>query len=178
MSKFSKLSLAIGTFAAVIIIGSAAVSFARPAGQAATGASATKATVEVDDASGKIPLKREEQIAFMFVDAIKHVEAECGRNGGPCTVAQMVAGPKPAAGAMTPSKLKYDPSTDPNYTYKLTINGSNWELWAIPKKAGLGGFYVAPGMMQDTYYNAKGAASNKDRKLAGSSVNGDIFFVG
>jgi hypothetical protein len=177
MSNFSKLSATICVCAAVIII-CGATATARPAGQAATGAFATKATVEVDDASGKIPLKREEQIAFMFVDAIKHVEAECGRNaGGPCTIAQMVAGPKPT-GNFTVSKLKYDPSTDPNFTYKLTINGSNWELWVIPKKAGLGGFYVAPGMMQDTYYNAKGAASNKDRKLTGSSVNGDIFFVG
>jgi hypothetical protein len=176
MSKFSNLTAAL--CACLLICAASATSFARSAGQAATGAFATKATVEVDDASGKIPLKREEQIAFMFVDAIKHVEAECGRNGGPCTVAQMVAGPKPTAGGMPPSKLKYDPSTDPNYTYKLTISGSNWELWVIPKKAGLGGFYVAPGMMQDTYYNAKGAASNKDRKLTGSSVNGDIFFVG
>jgi len=90
----------------------------------------------------------------------------------------MLAGPKAAAGAMPPSKLKYDPSTDPNFTYKLTISGSNWELWVIPKKPGFGGFYVAPGMMQDTYYNSKGAASNKDRKLTGSSVNGDIFFEG
>jgi hypothetical protein len=177
MSKFSKLTSAICALAALIIFCGAATS-ARPAGQAATGAFATKATVEVSDASGKIPLKREEQIAFMFVDAIKNVEAECGRNaGGPCTIAQMVAGPKPT-GSMSVSKLKYDPSTDPNFTYKLTISGSNWELWVIPKKAGLGGFYVAPGMMQDTYYNAKGAASNKDRKLTGSSVNGDIFFVG
>jgi hypothetical protein len=176
MSKFSNLTTAL--CACLLICGAAATSFARSGAQAATGAFATKATVEVDDASGKIPLKREEQIAFMFVDAIKHVEAECGRNGGPCTVAQMVAGPKATAGGMTPSKLKYDPSTDPNFTYKLTINGSNWELWVIPKKAGFGGFYVAPGMMQDTYYSAKGAASNKDRKLTGSSVNGDIFFVG
>ena len=177
MSKFSKLTATICACAAVIIFYGAATT-ARPAAQAATGPWATKATVEVDDASGKIPLKREEQIAFMFVDAIKHVEAECGRNGGPCTVAQMLAGPKATAGGMTPSKLKYDPSTDPNFTYKLTINGSNFELWVIPKKPGFGGFYVAPGMMQDTYYNAKGAASNKDRKLTGSSVNGDIFFVG
>jgi hypothetical protein len=176
MTKFAKLAAAI--FACALICAAAAAGFARPAGQAATGAMATKATVEVDDASGKISLKREEQIAFMFVDAIKHVEAECGRNGGPCTVAQMVAGPKAAAGAMPPSKLKYDPSTDPNFTYKLTISGSNWELWVIPKKPGFGGFYVAPGMMQDTFYNAKGAASNKDRKLTGSSVNGDIFFEG
>jgi hypothetical protein len=177
MSKLSRLTTAICA-AVIIVCGAAATSFARPAGQAATGAFATKATVEVDDASGKIPLKREEQIAFMFVDAIKHVEAECGRNaGGPCTIAQMVAGPKPT-GSMSVSKLKYDPSTDPNFTYKLTISGSNWELWVIPKKAGFGGFYVAPGMMQDTYYSGKGAASNKDRKLTGSSVNGDIFFQG
>lgn len=174
MSKFSNLTTAL--CACLLICGAAATSFARPAAQAATGAYATKATVEVDDASGKIPLKREEQIAFMFVDAIKHVEAECGRDaGGPCTIAQLVAGPKSTDGSKV-GKVKFDPSTDPNFTYKLAINGSNWELWVTPKKPGFGGFYVAPGMMGDTYYSAKGAASNKDRKLTGSSVNGDIFF--
>jgi len=176
--KFSNLAIAICLCA--LICGAAATGFARPAGQAATtGPMATKATVEVKDATGVIPLKRPEQIAFIFVAAIKQLEGECGRDaGGPCTIAQLVAGPKPT-GSNTVGKLKYDPTkTDPNYTYKITINGSNWELWVTPKAAGLGGFYVAPGMMGDTYYNPKGAASNKDRKLGDTSINGDIFFEG
>jgi hypothetical protein len=176
MTRLMKVTLTV--CACALICGAAFVVVAPAHGQAATtGPFATKATVEITDAGGKIPLKREEQIAFMFVDAIKHVEAECGRDaGGPCTIEVLAAGPK-STDSIKVGKLKFNPiTTDPNYTYKLTINGSNWELWATPKRAGLGGFYVAAGMMGDTYYSAKGAASNKDRKLTGTSINGDIFF--
>lgn len=143
-----------------------------------TGPFATKATVEIKDATGVIPLKRSEQIAFIFVAAIKQLEDECGRDaGGPCTIAQLVAGPKPT-GANKVGKLKFDPTTaDSNYTYKIAINAPNWELSVTPKRAGLGGFYVAPGMMGEVYYNPKGAASNKDKKLTDTGVTGDMFYV-
>jgi hypothetical protein len=143
-----------------------------------TGPFATKATVEIKDAKGVIPLKRSEQIAFIFLAAIKQLEGECGRDaGGPCTIAQLVAGPKPT-GSNKVGKLKYDPATaDPNYTYKLTIDGSNWQLWITPKRAGLGGFYIAPGMMGDTYFNPIGAASNKDKQLTETGITGEMFYV-
>jgi hypothetical protein len=147
-------------------------------GQAATtGPLATKATVEIKDATGIIPLKREEQIAFIFVAAIKQLEGECGRDaGGPCTIAQLVAGPKPT-GSNKVEKLKFDPTTtDPNFTYKLKIDAPNWELWVSPKRAGLGGFYVAPGMMGNVYYNPKGAASDKDKLLTETGITGDMFY--
>jgi len=100
------------------------------------------------------------------------------RRRRPCTIAQLVAGPKPT-GSNKVGKLKFDPTTtDPNCTYKLTIDGSNWELSVIPKRAGLGGFYVAPGMMGDEYYNPKGAASNKDKQLTETGITGDMFFQG
>lgn len=189
MTKLLKLTISI--CACTLICGAAATGFARSsaasqagkapaAGQApTTGPFATKATVEIKDATGVIPLKRSEQIAFIFVAAIKELEAECGRDaGGPCTIAQLVAGPKPT-GANKVGKLKYDPvATDPNYTYKLTINGPNWELWVTPKRAGLGGFYVAPGMMGDGYYNPKGAASDKDKHLTETGITGDMFYSG
>lgn len=174
--KISKLTIAICVCA---LIYTAAAVYARSAGQGTAGPMATKATVEVKDATEVIALKRPEQIAFIFLAAIKQLEGECGRDaGGPCTIAQLVAGPKPT-GASAVGKLKYDPTkTDPNYNYKITINGSNWELWVTPKAAGPGGFYVAPGMMGDTYYNPKGAASNTDKKLTESGITGDMFFIG
>ena len=75
------------------------VSAASANGQApTTGPFATKATVEVKDAKGVIPLKRSEQVAFIFLAAIKQLEGECGRDaGGPCTIAQLVAGPNQLA---------------------------------------------------------------------------------
>jgi hypothetical protein len=189
MTKLSRLTTAI--CACALICGVAAAGFASskiigtstktsPAGQApTTGPLATKATVEIKDAKGVIPLKREEQIAFIFVAAIKELEAECGRDaGGPCTIAQLVAGPKSTDGNKV-GKLKYDPTTtDPNFTYKITIDGPNWELWVTPKHAGFGGFYVAPGMMGNVYYNPKGAASNTDKLLTETGITGDMFYIG
>ena len=175
--NLSKITIAI---CACALIYTAAAVYARSSGQAATtGPMATKAVVEVKDATGVIPLKRPEQIAFIFVAAIRELENECGRDaGGPCTIAQLVAGPKPT-GANKVGKLKYDPTTtDPNYTYKITINGPNRELWVNPKAAGLGGFYVAPGMAGDTFYNPKGAASNKDKQLLDTGITGDMFYTG
>ena len=189
MTRFSRPTTAI--FSCVLICGGAAAGFASSnaagssentsaSGQAtSTGPLATKATVEIKDEKGVIPLKREEQIAFIFVAAIKELEAECGRDaGGPCTIAQLVAGPKPT-GSNKVGKLKFDPTTtDPNFTYKITINGPNWELWVTPKRAGLGGFYVAPGMMGNVYYNSKGAASAADRLLTETGITGDMFYQG
>jgi hypothetical protein len=189
MTKMFRLTTTM--FACALIFGAAAAGFASsnvaspsansPAsGQApTTGPLATKATVEIKDANGVIRLKREEQIAFIFLAAIKESEGECGRDaGGPCTIAQLVAGPKPT-GSNKVGKLNYDPTTtDPNFTYKLTINGPNWELWVTPKHAGFGGFYVAPGMMGNVYYNPKGAASNTDKLLTETGITGDMFYQG
>jgi hypothetical protein len=185
MINLSRLTTAI--FACALICGAATAGFTSSnvtgpsaSGQAAsTGPLATKATVEIKDEKGVIPLKREEQIAFIFVAAIKELEAECGRDaGGPCTIAQLVARPKPT-GSNKIGRLKYDPTTtDPNFTYKITINGPNWELWVTPKRAGLGGFYVAPGMMGNVYYNPKGAASNQDKLLTETGITGDMFYQG
>ena len=185
MTKMLRLMSAI--CACVLICGAASFAnssmtglstIAAAGGQApTTGPLATKATVEIKDANGVIHVKREEQIAFIFVAAIKELEAECGRDaGGPCTIAQLVAGPKSTDGNKV-GKLKYDPTTtDPNFTYKITINGPNWELWVTPKQAGLGGFYVAPGMMGNVYYNPKGAASDKDKLLTETGITGDMFY--
>jgi hypothetical protein len=147
---------------------------------AASGPFATKATVEIDDANGAIPLKRQEQIAFMFMDAISNLEGPCGRDAGrACTLDELVAGAKSTSG-MQIGKLKFDPrTTDPNYTYKITVDGINWSAWANPKKPGLGGFYYVAkfGGIATSYYNASGPATEKDRALTGTSINGDMFWT-
>ena len=126
MTKVLKFTTAI--FACALICAAAAAGFSRSGGQApTTGPLATKAKVEVKDATGVIPLKHEEQVAFIFLAAIKQLEGECGRDaGGPCTIAQLVAGPKPT-GSNTVGKLKYDPTTtDPklhvqNYDQRIEL---------------------------------------------------------
>jgi hypothetical protein len=150
-------------------------------GGAASGPFATKATVEIDNAKGPIQLKREEQIAVMFMDAISNLEGPCGRNAGhACTMDELVAGPK-ATNGMHIGKLKFDPrTTDPNYNYLITVNGTAWQAWATPRKPGLGGFYYFSkfGGVASSYYKAgSGPATEKDTAITGSSINGDLFWI-
>lgn len=82
-----------------------------------TGPFATKATVDIDDSKGKVILKREEQIAYMFLSAIEVIEHECQLDlQRACTLDQMLTGSYPAGSHI--EHLKFDPNkTDPNYTY-------------------------------------------------------------
>ena len=116
---------------------------------------ATKATVVVKSDDAVIPLKREEQIAFMFVDAIKSLLDDCGMG-----------------------KLKFDPNaSDPNYTYTVTLNDRNWEIRADPRKPGLGGFFTKGPSFGGRWYNPAGPATQSHTKITGSSVEGDLFNV-
>ncbi len=144
----------------------------------AAGPAATKAKVEVQSDKGIIPLKREEQIAFMFVEAIHNLEDDCSRSAAePCTLAALVRGPK-AKGSFGVGKLKFDPNaTDPNYAYKVTLAGADWEIWANPKKPGLGGFYAKGKFSKGTYYNPAGPATAASTKITGSSIDGDLFWI-
>jgi hypothetical protein len=144
----------------------------------AAGPSATKATVEVESEKGVIPLKREEQIAFMFLDAINNLEDNCSRSAAePCTLEALVRGPK-AKGDFGVGKLKFDPNaTDPNYTYKVTLAGTDWEIWANPKKPGLGGFYAKGKFFGGRWYNSAGSATAASTKITGSSIGGDLFWI-
>jgi hypothetical protein len=137
---------------------------------------ATKATVEVKSDSGTIPLKREEQIAFMFVDAINNMLGDCGRSAAePCTLAALVRGPK-AKDDFGVGKLKFDPNaTDPNYTYKVGLKGGDWEIWANPRKPGFGGFYAKGRFFGGKWYNPAGPATEASTKITESSIGGDLF---
>jgi hypothetical protein len=152
-----------------------------PQGGAASGPFATKATVEIDDAKGPIQLKREEQIAVMFMDAISNLEGPCIRNAGhACKMDELVAGAKAKDGTQI-GKLKFDPrTTDPNYNYMITVNGTAWQAWATPRKPGLGGLYYFSkfGGIATSYYKAgSGPATEKDTAITGSSINGDLFWI-
>jgi hypothetical protein len=55
--------------------------------KAAAGPAATIVKFEVKSEQGIIPLKREEQIAFMFVDAINNLQDDCSSSAAePCTL--------------------------------------------------------------------------------------------
>ena len=142
-----------------------------------TGPFAMQATVVIKAGDREIPLKLEEKVAFMFMAAISSMEYDCGRHmNRPCTLQELVNRPKaPDGWGMT--KLKFDPTTtDPNYTYRIAITGREWRISAIPRKPGLGGFYVT-GPFPKTYYNPKGQASAADLQLTESSIDGDGFVL-
>jgi hypothetical protein len=150
---------------------------AGPQQKPATGPFATKAKVEVKTGDKVVPLKREEQIAFMFVAAINNLEDDCTRSAAePCTLEALVRGPKAKDPNWPMGKLKFDPTTtDPNYTYKVVREDRQWEVWANPRKPGLGGFYVKHGFHGGTWYNSAGPATEKDTRLDKTSIDGDLF---
>jgi hypothetical protein len=150
---------------------------AGPQQKPAAGPFATKAKVVVKTKNdGKvIPLKREEQIAVMFVLAIDSLEFDCERLAAePCTLEALIRGPRPKA-YYPVGKLKFDPkTTDPNYTYKVDA-GRPWEVWANPRKPGLGGFYIRHGATPELWYNPAGPATKKDQRIGDASIQGDSF---
>lgn len=138
----------------------------------------TKAVVEIKSDGKVIPLKREEQIAYMFVNAIHELESNCGMSSAePCTLPALIRGPK-KKDDFGVGRLKFDPNaSDPNYTYKLALKGADWEIWATPKKPGLGSFYAKGKFFGGTFYRAAGGtATAADPKIDESSISGDLFY--
>lgn len=126
----------------------------------------TNAKVEAGDTTGMINLKREEQIALLFLTAIQQIESDCQNQRKAACAWDQVLG-----------KLKFDPRTDPNYTYTLAIGGLAWEAHANAKKPGLGGFYFFSISFPtvDAFYNPSGPASVVSREIGNRSIEGDSF---
>jgi hypothetical protein len=138
-----------------------------------TGPFATTAKVEIDAAQGPLQLKREEQIAVMFLTSIENINRNCMLHAQrACTMAELMHG-SPAS----VEHLKFNPGVDPNYTYTFASGGSAWEARAIPKKPGLTGFCFMSRSVGTTVatYNPKGPAGWTDLELTGRSIDGDSF---
>jgi hypothetical protein len=174
LASLVKTSALVGICVGFTAAGSVA---AGPQQKPAAGPFATKAKVEVKAGDKVIPLKREEQIALMFVSAINDLEDDCTRHAAePCTLEVLIRGPKPKDPDWPVAKLKFDPNTtDPNYTYKVVLEDGKWEVWANPRQPGLGGFYVKHGFRGGTWYNSAGPATEKDTRIGESSIDGDSF---
>jgi hypothetical protein len=152
-----------------------------PQQKPATGPFATKAKVTVWTGDKVIPLKREEQIAFMFVSAIQSLESNCDlfEAAEPCTLEALIRSPQSGDPNHSVGKLKFDPNaTDPNYTYKVVLGGrrDEWQAWANPRKPGLGGFYMSVHKFSSgTWYNPAGPATEKDKEIGPTQIDGDAF---
>ena len=142
-----------------------------------TGPFATTAKVEIEDANGKVQLKREEQIAYMFLSAIEIIEHECQLTvQHVCPMSQLLSGSDSQGGQI--EHLKFDPNrTDSNYVYTLAASGMAWEAHANPKKPGLKGFCFmsrSVGTTTVTYSNA-GKAGWTDTEVGNRGMEGDSF---
>jgi hypothetical protein len=139
----------------------------------------THAQITIKDSQGvEINLQQEEKIALMFMEAIGSLEGDCGLHlNRKCSLAELVAGPNSPSWKI--GRLKYDPARDPNYKYTVTVAGNGWEASANPLRAGLGGFFAdgGRGMFANSYYNAIGPATAKDRELGEISITGELFQV-
>jgi concanavalin A-like lectin/glucanase superfamily protein len=142
-----------------------------------TGPFATKATVEFEDANGKVKLRREEEIAYMFLSAIEVIEHECQLTvQHVCPMSQLLSGSDSHGGQI--EHLKFDPNrTDPNYTYTLAAGGMAWEAHANPKKPGLKGFCFMSRTVGTTTatYNPGGAAGWTSIEIGNRGMSGDSF---
>jgi hypothetical protein len=139
----------------------------------------TDATVTVQDSNGTtISLQQPEKVALMFMQAISFMEDGC-LNGlkRRCPLAELVAGVNSPNWRV--GKLRYDPASDPNYKYTITISGKIWTASAVPQHPGLGGFFVegAGQISADTYYKRNGPATDTDIALSSIGVGGDSFQV-
>jgi hypothetical protein len=141
-----------------------------------TGPFATTAKVDAEDANGPIKLKREEQIAIMFLGAMEEIEHDCQLSGQRvCTLDELLTGP--TIGGRRLSHLKFNPKVDPNYTYTLAASGMAWEAHANPKKPGLAGFCWMSRSIGTTVttYNPAGNAGWTDKEIMGRGIDGDSF---
>ena len=137
----------------------------------------TKATVEIEDANGPVKLKREEQIAYMFLSAIEVIEHNCQLTlQRTCTMAEMLSGSYPSGSHI--EHLKFDPNkTDPNYSYTAVSGGMAWEAHANAKKPNLDGFCFMSRTVGTTTvtYSATGKAGWVDKEIGNRSMAGDSF---
>jgi hypothetical protein len=143
-----------------------------------TGPFATKATVDVEDPSGKVQLRREEAIAYMFLSSIEVIEHNCQLTlQKVCPLNQILTGSYPPAGKNI-EHLKFDPNkTDPNYTYTLATGGMAWEAHANPKKPGLKGWCFMSRDVGTTIvtYNKTGPSGYTDTEIGNRGMSGDSF---
>jgi hypothetical protein len=119
-------------------------------------------------------LKPEEQVAILFVDTIDDLEHNyCERKlNRLCSLDELITGVS-AGGSVF--GLSQNPHQDPNYHYTLTISGGNYQIAAVPQRAGLGGFLCqGTGAFDNSnfYYNSQGIATTASRELGSVGFEG------
>jgi hypothetical protein len=107
--------------------------------------------------------RREEEVALRSVCVIYLLETlTCQPNlKRYCPLEELVAG----IGGNPNKGLMRDPRSDPNYEYRLDIRPDDFSVAAIPRKAGLTGFFQNKN--SGARFNPNGAASAGDGQVQG-----------
>lgn len=99
-----------------------------------------------------------------FVGAIHSLEDHCVRQKKiVCSVNDLLTAGVPSVFGRT-EKLARDPRQDANYEYRITGAGDHFELSAIPRHSGLGGFYDDGTAV---HFNPSGPAQKQDKVFQG-----------
>jgi hypothetical protein len=138
----------------------------------------TTASAQYQDGTAATFSERE-QVALVFVEDIRSLEADpCARFLHKlCSLEELLHGVQGKAGRTI--GFKRSPLEDTAYRYAVTISGDRYQVEAVPRRAGLGGFLVLGNQrgFTDLYYNPQGAATSNDKKLPGHGFNGDDFIA-
>jgi hypothetical protein len=192
LQRYVRLTLALS--APLLVLGM--LSFGRPvplsahsgSGAAAVGAQAAKSKASASgvelpsgtlitgkwDDGTDMKLKPQEAVALLFLSAIVDCQIPCDLQFNRyCSIAELVKGVKTDSGV---NGLSRDPAQDTNYRYILTLSGKNYQIAAVPRRPGLGGWLFVNGTSSTAYYfNPNGPATEKNKKIAdpGFGVTGE-----
>jgi hypothetical protein len=132
--------------------------------------SGTRISISRWDDLSDAKLNPQESVALLFLMSMQRIEFYCNSDlHRYCTIEEMVKGVERGQGKKTVG-LARDPADDGNYTYTIKTSGKAYQIAAIPKHAGIGGWLAdIAGPMEDGEYhfNPSGPASTKDKKPFG-----------
>jgi OmpA-OmpF porin, OOP family len=135
--------------------------------------SGTVITGKWDDGTD-LKLKPPEAVALLFLSAIVDCQIPCDLQFNRyCSIAELVKGVKTDSGV---NGLSRDPAQDTNYRYILTLSGKAYQIAAVPRRPGLGGWLFVNGTSSSAYhFNPNGPATEKNKKIAdpGFGVTGE-----
>ena len=131
----------------------------------------TKITGKWEDGTD-MKLKPQEAVALLFVSDIVDLQISCQMDFDKyCSIQELVNGIKTRVFGL--KGLTRDPGQDVNYSYSFEATGKEtYQLSAVPRRPGLGGWlFVRGSSSADYYFNPKGPATDKDKKIRDPGFN-------